>query len=140
MYEGWWFLIPINHLKFLKILIDHFVNKYPEVPKDIVLDIIVTICLDNPGAYFSYDMIQERSELCIQCGACCRQRGEPCRYFNGRTCDDYGARFDVCAEFPYYQIDDQEGLMLDPGCKFALRLAEQVIDKDIQREIKFLTD
>ena len=96
--------------------------------------------LDAPGQYFTYDMVQEHPELCDKCGACCEQRGEPCKYFNGRTCDDYGARFDVCAEFPFYEINGEEGLMLDPGCNFALRLAEMQIDKDIKREIDFLMD
>lgn len=124
----------------MKIFLDKFTRKYPELPTDIIADIIITVCVDAPGSYFSYDMVQEHPELCAKCGACCRQRGEKCRYFNGRTCDDYGARFDVCAEFPFYSINGEEGLMLDPGCKFALRLAEQQIEKDIKREIDFLID
>lgn len=132
--------MPINSLKFIKKNLDKFTNKYPELPQDIIADIIATVLLDAPGQYFTYDMVQEHPELCSKCGACCEQRGEPCKYFNGRTCDDYGARFDVCAEFPFYEINGEEGLMLDPGCNFALKLAEIQIDKDIQREIKFLMD
>ena len=57
--------------------------------------------------------------------------------FNGRTCDEYYTRPEECAEFPYHYINSgEEGLILDPGCQLALRLAEMQIDKDIQRYIK----
>ena len=45
------------------------------------------------------------AEFCKKCGACCKQREQPCKYFNGRTCDEYYSRWDVCAEFPYYEIN-----------------------------------
>ena len=124
----------------MKIFLDKYTKKYPNLPADIVADIVLTICDEAPDSYFSYEMVQERSDLCAKCGACCRQRGDPCRYFNGRTCDDYGARFDVCAEFPFYTIDDKSGLWLDPGCKFALRLADIQIEKEIKRTIDFLEE
>ena len=124
----------------MKIFLDKFTRKYPELPTDIIADIIITVCVDAPGSYFSYDLVQEHPEFCKKCGACCRQALCPLDCFNGRTCDDYYGRPEQCAEFPFYSIDGKEGLMLDPGCKFALRLAEQQIEKDIKREIDFLID
>ena len=128
--------MPVNHLKFLKILLDKFVNEYSDLPVDVVSDIIVTILIDAPERYFSYDMVQEHPEFCKKCGECCKQArfgkndDEPCEYFNGRTCDDYYARYDACAEFPYYT---DQGLMLDPGCQFAKKLAEMQIKKELNR-------
>ena len=130
--------MPINQLKFIQKMSDKFIGKNPELPVDIISDIIVTVLIDAPDSYFSYDMVQEHPEFCKKCGACCRQREQHCDYFNGRTCDDYYARWDACAEFPYYDINGDEGLMLDPGCAFALRLAEMQIKKEIEREKDFL--
>ena len=133
--------MPINQLKFIKIFLDKFLVKYSILPIDVIADIVITVLNDAPELYFSYDMVQEHPEFCKKCGACCKQTrlgrgGKPCEYFNGRTCDDYYARFDACAEFPYYEIDGEAGLFLDPGCQFALKLAEMQIEKDIQRFIK----
>ena len=130
--------MPINQLKFIKFFADKYITEYPELPMDIIADIIITVLVDAPESYFSYDMVQEHPEFCKKCGACCKQRNEPCEYFNGRTCDDYYARWDVCAEFPYYEINGEEGLMLDPGCQFALKLAEMQLNKEIKREYEFL--
>lgn len=130
--------MPINQLKFIKFFADKYITKYPELPMDIIADIIITVLVDAPESYFSYDMVQEHPEFCKKCGACCKQREQPCEYFNGRTCDDYYARWDVCAEFPYYEINGEEGLMLDPGCQFALKLAEMQLDKELIRERDFL--
>ena len=125
--------MPLNQLKFIKKMLDKFTKEYPNLDQDIIADIIATILLDAPGQYFSYDMVQEHPEFCAKCGACCSQRDLECKYFNGRTCDEYATRYDVCAEFPYYEINGDEGLMLDPGCRFAIRLAERVIRGDIER-------
>lgn len=130
--------MPINQLKFIKIFIDKFSQRYSDLPMDIICDVIITVLNDAPESYFSYDMVQEHPEFCKKCGACCKQRDVPCQYFNGRTCDDYYARWDACAEFPYYDIDGDEGLMLDPGCQFALKLAEMQLDKELKREYDFL--
>ena len=130
--------MPINQLKFIKFFADKYITEYPELPMDIIADIIITVLVDAPESYFSYDLVQEHPEFCKKCGACCKQRNEPCEYFNGRTCDDYYARWDVCAEFPYYEINGEEGLMLDPGCQFALKLAEMQLNKEIKREYEFL--
>lgn len=130
--------MPINQLKFIKYFLDKFSKKYSELPVDIISDIIVTVLIDAPESYFSYDMVQEHPEFCKKCGACCKQRDQHCDYFNGRTCDDYYARWDVCAEFPYYEINGEEGLMLDPGCQFALKLADMQLEKEIKREKEFL--
>jgi hypothetical protein len=130
--------MPINQLKFIKNFLDKYSKEYSDLPTDIIGDIIITVLIDAPESYFSYDMVQEHPEFCKKCGACCKQREQPCEYFNGRTCDDYYARWDVCAEFPYYEINGDEGLMLDPGCQFALKLAEMQIEKEIKREYDFL--
>ena len=126
--------MPINSLKFLQ----KFIVKYDRVidlPTDIIADIIVTVLLDASERYFTYDMVQEHPEFCKKCGMCCRQRGVECEHFNGRTCNDYAARFNNCAEFPFYDIDGEKGLMLDPACNFAVKLAEMVLDEEMQKEL-----
>lgn len=128
--------MPINQLKFINFFLDKFSKKYSELPIDIVSDIIVTVLVDAPETYFSYDMVQEHPEFCKKCGACCSQATCALDCFNGRTCDDYYARPEECAEFPYYYINGEKGLFLDPGCQFALKLAEMQIEKDIKRFIK----
>lgn len=130
--------MPINSLKFVKIFLDKFTRKYPEVPIDIIADIIGTVLIEAPGYYFTYNLVQEHPEFCKKCGSCCKQRDQPCKYFNGKTCDEYESRFDVCAEFPFYEINGDEGLMLDAGCQFALKLAEMQIEKEIQKNIGIL--
>ena len=130
--------MAINQLKFIKICSEKFIDKNPELPKIVLEDIIMTVLIDAPGMYFSYDMVQEHPEFCKKCGSCCKQREQPCEYFNGRTCDDYYARWDMCAEWPYYSINGEEGLMLDPGCQFALKLAEMQLEKEIAKNKKLL--
>lgn len=134
--------MPINQLKFIKKMIDKFEGKY-DLPTDVLTDVIVTVVKDAPEMYFTYEMVQEHPEFCKKCGACCRQRHEDCPYFNGRTCDEYVTRHRNCAEFPYYEIDTNgigRGLWLDPGCNFALKLAEMVIDVELRREYISLND
>lgn len=130
--------MPVNQLKFLKKFLDKFTQKYSDLPIDIISDIIITVLIDAPDSYFSYNMIQEHPEFCKKCGACCSQATCPLGCFNGRTCDEYYSRPEICAEFPYYEINGEEGLMLDPGCQFAVKLAEMQIEKEIQRERNFL--
>ena len=135
--------MPVNQLKFIKIFLDKFSKEYDFLPNDIISDIIVTVLIDAPEMYFSYDMVQEHPEFCKKCGSCCKQTrfkegNKPCEHFNGRTCDDYYARFDACAEFPYYEIDGDAGLFLDPGCQFALKLAEMQFVQELIREKYFL--
>lgn len=130
--------MPINSVKFIKIFLDKFSRKYPQLPIDILADIVGTVLMEAPRKYFTYNLVQEHPELCKKCGACCKQREMPCKFFNGKTCEDYESRFDVCAEFPYYDINGDEGLMLDPGCQFALKLAEIQLEKEIQYNIKLL--
>lgn len=132
--------MPINSLKFLKFFLDKFTKKYSQLPRDIIADIIITVLIDAPDKYFSYDLVQEHPEFCKKCGACCKQALCPLDCFNGRTCDDYYGRPEECAEFPYHDIDGDQGLFLDPGCQFALKLAEMQIEKDINREIQFLLE
>lgn len=133
--------MPINQLKFIKNMIERYrkrtaLNK-TNLNDDIIADIVVTVLKDAPEMYFTYDMVQEHPEFCKKCGACCRQRHEDCPYFNGRTCDEYPTRHNNCAEFPYYEIDTDDlgrGLWLDPGCNFAVKLAEMVLDEEIKKQ------
>ena len=74
------------------------------------------------------------------CGACCKSRSVPCEYFNGKTCDEWATRPEYCAEFPFYDIDGDTGLWLDPGCQFALKLADMVISDEIDKNIRLLYD
>ena len=81
--------------------------------------------------YFTYEMVQEFPEFCKQCGMCCVT--VDCAYFNGRTCDEYATRFDACTEFPWYDINGETGLILDPNCQFAINLAEMMLDKEFRK-------
>ena len=128
--------MPINHLKFIKKMLDKYSLKYPQLEDDLIADIIDEVLMMAPDIYFTYDMVQKHSEMCKQCGECCKTID--CKYFNGKTCDEYESRFDVCAEFPYYEINGEEGLMLDPGCQFALKLAELQLEKEIKHNIELL--
>lgn len=123
--------MPINHLKFLKIFLDKYYREYPEIPTDIMADIVGTTLIEAPAVYFSYNMVQEHPEMCKQCGECCKQRNIKCKHFNGRTCDDYYNRGEECAEFPFYDINGDVGLWLDPGCQFAKNLADMQITKQL---------
>lgn len=134
--------MPINQLKFIKKMIDKYEGKY-DLPLDVLTDVIVTVLKDAPEMYFTYEMVQKHPEFCRKCGACCRQRHEECEHFNGRTCDEYETRYKNCAEFPYYEIDTDgigRGLWLDPGCNLAIKLAEMVIDAELQKEYISLND
>lgn len=124
----------INHLKFCKIMIDKYLQIYPEIPIDMVCDIVDTVLNIAPGVYFSWEQVQQYPELCKQCGMCCTTVG--CNYFNGRTCDEYATRFSSCEEFPWYEINGDTGLILDPNCQFAMKLAEMVLDKEFDRHIQ----
>lgn len=134
--------MPINPEKFILKMINKFDGKY-NLPHDILVDVIVTVLNDAPDLYFTYDMVQEHPEFCRKCGSCCRQRDMDCEYFNGRTCDEYYTRKEYCAEFPYYEIDTNgvgRGLILDPGCNFALKLAEMVLDTELKKQELSLND
>jgi len=126
----------INHIKFCQMMIHKYEKKYPDFPVDIIADIIDEVLNMAPDNYFTYEQVQKNPEFCKQCGACCRTLD--CKYFNGRTCDEYATRYDACTEFPWYEINGETGLMLDPSCQFAVKLAEMVLDEKIQKEIDFL--
>ena len=124
----------INHLRFCKYFCDKYHDKYyPELPDDMIADIFDTTLNQTPGVFFTYEMVQEFPQFCRKCGMCCTTVG--CQYFNGRTCDEYATRFDACAEFPWHDIDNG-GLILDPNCQFAMKLAEMVLDREFDRHIK----
>lgn len=118
----------INHLKFCKIMIDKYSNLYKDLDIDMVSDIVDVVLNRAPGVYFTWELVQEHPNLCKQCGMCCSTLD--CPYFNGRTCDEYVTRFDSCVEFPYYEINGDTGLILDPNCQFAVKLAEMILDKE----------
>ena len=125
----------INHLRFCKYFCDKYFDKYHAVlPVDMIADIVDMTLNRTPGVFFTYEMVQEFPEFCKQCGACCATLG--CQYFNGKTCDEYATRFDACAEFPWYDIDGDTGLMLDPNCQFAMKLAEMVLDREFEKHIQ----
>lgn len=127
----------INHLKFCKFYCDKYHKKFSsQLPDDIIAD-IVDVCLNRaPDSYFTYDIVQEHPEFCKQCGMCCSTLD--CRFFNGRTCDEYATRPDACAEFPFYDINGDSGLILDPGCQFAMKLAEMILDEEFEKNLELL--
>lgn len=126
----------INHIKFCHKMIHKYESKYSQLPIDIFVDIIDIVLNRAPGMYFTYEQVQEHPEFCKQCGACCKTLD--CKYFNGKTCDEYATRFDACAEFPWYEINGETGLMLDPYCQFAVKLAEMVLEEELDKEMEFL--
>lgn len=127
--------MPINHLKFCKHFCDKYHDKYyPKLSDDFIADIVDFVLNRVPGNYFTYELVQEHPEFCRQCGACCSTID--CKAFNGRTCDEYGARPEACAEFPYYYINGDAGLILDPGCQLSMKLAELILDKEFNRNLE----
>lgn len=126
----------INQVKFCLLMIQKFERKYPQLPTDIVTDIIDTVLNQAPDKYFTWEQVQEHPEFCNQCGACCRTLN--CEYFNGKTCNEYATRYDACTEFPWYEINNETGLILDPTCGFAVKLAEMVLDKEFEYNIDLL--
>lgn len=128
--------MPINHLKFIKKMIDKYTMKYPYVEDDLIADIIDTVLMRASENYFTFEMVQEHPEFCRQCGECCKTI--QCKYFNGKTCDEHATRFDACREWPYYEVDVDSGLSMDPACQFAIKLAEMVLDAEFQHNIDLL--
>ena len=129
--------MPINHLRFCKHFCDKYHDKYyPQLPDDMIADIVDTTLNRTPGVFFTYELVQEFPEYCRKCGACCSTLN--CQYFNGRTCEEYATRFDACVEFPWYEINNETGLILDPACAFAVKLAEAALDKEIQYNMELL--
>ena len=128
--------MPINHLKFAKKMLDKYSLKYPQLEDDLIADIVDEVLIQAPDNYFTYEMVQKYPEFCKQCGECCKSIS--CKYFNGKTCDEYATRFDECTSWPYYEIDNMSGLSLDPGCQFAMQLAEMVLDERFKYNIELL--
>lgn len=127
----------MNHLRFCKYFCDKYHKKYyPKLSDDIIADIVDTVLNLAPATYFTYDLVQEHPEFCRQCGACCSTID--CRFFNGKTCDEYATRPDACAEFPFYEIGRDAGLTLDPGCQLAMKLAEMVLDEEFKKNLELL--
>lgn len=129
----------LNHLKFCKMFCDSYHKKYHSyLSDDIIADIVDVVLNRAPDNYFIYDMVQEHSELCKQCGMCCSNAICPLKCFNGKTCDEYAARPDACAEFPFYEINGYSGLILDPSCQFSVKLAEKVLDEEFKKNLDLL--
>lgn len=126
----------INHIKFCLTMILKYEKKYPTLPTDILVDIVDTVLNRAPDNYFTYEQVQDNPEFCRKCGACCRTLD--CKYFNGVSCDEYETRYYACTEFPFYEINGETGLILDPTCSFAVKLAEKVLDREIQHNMELL--
>lgn len=126
----------INHIKFALMMIQKYEKIYTQLPLNIIVDIIDTVLLRAPDLYFTWEQVQDNPQLCKKCGACCRTLN--CQYFNGRTCEEYATRFDACVEFPWYEINNETGLILDPSCGFAVSLAEKILTKEFERNLELL--
>lgn len=126
----------INDIRFCLNMIHKYEEKYPQIPTDILVDIIDVVLNQAPDSYFTYEQVQDYPEFCIQCGKCCK--GLACEYFNGKTCDIYDSRLDACKEYPWYVILNDSGLILDCDCHFANRLAEMVLDEEFEKNLDLL--
>ncbi len=124
----------INHIKFSLNMIKKFEKEYPQIPLDILVDIIDVVLNRAPAIYFNYEQVQNHPEFCIKCGYCCININ--CKDFNGRTCDDYDSRPDICKEYPFYSLAGYSGLKTDCECHFAIKLAEFVLDDEIQKHLE----
>ena len=129
--------MPINHIRFSKMMIDKYYKLYPEMGIDIVADIVDVVLNRAPDNYFTWEQVQEHPEFCKQCGMCCSTLD--CAYFNGKTCEEYATRYDACAEFPFYEINGETGLICDPGCQFAIKLAEKILDKEFEKNLNLFS-
>lgn len=123
----------INHIKFNLNMIKIFEEKYPQIPLDILVDIIDVVLNRAPDMYFNFEQVQNHPEFCIKCGDCCQKIS--CEYFNGKTCDNYISRFDACKEYPFFELNNDSGLMLVCECNFANKLAEIVLDIEFQKNL-----
>ena len=126
----------INHIKFCLLMIQRYEKQYPDLPVDILADVVDVVLNRAPAKYFTYEQVQDNPDFCNQCGACCRTLD--CKFFNGVNCDEYATRYYACTEFPFYEINDDTGLILDPTCAFAVKLAEIALDKEIQHNMELL--
>ena len=127
----------INPLKFNLNMIQKFEKKYPQVPTEIMVDIIDVVLNRASSIYFNYEQVQNHPEFCIRCGKCCQNLN--CKYFNGKTCAGYDSRYDACKEYPSYDLLNDTGLILDCECNFAKRLAELVLDEEFQKNLRLLS-
>ncbi len=117
-------------------MIQKFEKLYPDLPIDILVDIIDVTLNRAPGLFFTRNQVNDHPEFCIECGNCCKDLD--CEYFNGKTCDDYGVRYAFCREFPLYDLNGDAALLLYPDCNFAIKLAEMVLDEEIKKNVNLL--
>lgn len=127
----------INDLKFNLNMIRKFEKKYPQIPLEILVDIIDVVLNRASNIYFNYELVQEHPEFCIKCGKCCETIN--CKYFNGKTCDEYNSRFDSCKEYPAYGLNNETGLILDCECNFSNCLAELVLDEELKKNLELIS-
>ena len=116
-------------MKFCQKLIQKYIREYPNLSPDLIADIVDEVIIQVPNMYFNYELIQQHQEFCRKCGVCCRTLN--CKYFDGKECLEWVTRPHVCSEFPLYD-NGEVGLSTDRGCRFAVKMAEFVLDKKIQ--------
>ena len=119
----------INSMKYCQKLIQKYIREYPNLSPDLIADIVDEVIIQVPNMYFNYELIQQHQEFCRKCGVCCRTLN--CKYFDGKECLEWVTRPHVCSEFPLYD-NGEVGLITDPGCRFAVKMAEFVLDKKIK--------
>lgn len=127
----------INNIKFNLNMIHEFEKRYPQMPLEILVDIIDVVLNRASDIYFNYGQVQEHPEFCRKCGKCCQTLN--CEYFNGKTCDEYESRYDACKEYPSYDLVKETGLILDTDCHFASSLAKMVLDEEFQKNLELLS-
>ena len=127
----------INDLKFNLNMIRKFEKKYPQIPLEILVDIIDVVLNRASNIYFNYELVQKHPEFCIKCGKCSETLD--CKYFNGKTCDEYSSRFDSCKEYPAYDLVNETGLILECECNFSNSLAELVLDEELKKNLDLLS-
>ena len=127
----------INDIKFNLKMIHEFEKRYPQMPLEILVDIIDVVLNRASDIYFNYGQVQEHPEFCRKCGKCCQSLN--CKYFNGKTCNEYESRYDACKEYPSYDLINEIGLILDPDCHFAISLSKMILDEEFQKNLELLS-
>jgi len=101
--------------------------------RDIPIDKLerITKCLIFRKGHFSYELVQSYQRLCLRCGKCCF---ESCIDFNKETglCKGYATRPKECAEWPYWKIEDEEGIYCDLDCNYSFRLVVNEVIRYIE--------
>ena len=133
--KGMWFLMT-NYIKFCLKMIQKHEKEYPDLPTDILVDIIDVTLNRAPALYFTREQVQNHQEFCIMCGKYCKYLD--CKYFNGKTCYNHGVHYTFCKDYPLYDLEGNVALALDPKCNFAIKITEIVLDKEIKKNLDLL--